>query len=61
MTPAGVGLCRSNQKDSRSLFLKALKGGAVCTVETLEVDGKKEGAEPVEETVEVLQCTQHPP
>ena len=33
--------------------MKALKGGAVCTVETLEADGRKEGAEPAEETIEV--------
>ena len=52
-TPNGVGLCGSNQKESRSLYLKALKGGAVCTVETLEVDGRKEGAEPAEEMTEV--------
>ena len=53
MNLAGVGICRSDQKESRSLYLKVLKGNAMCNVETLEVDGRKDGFEPAEETEEV--------
>ena len=35
------------------MYLKVLKGNAMCNVETLEVDGRKDGFEPAEETEEV--------
>ena len=35
------------------MYLKALKGDTVCTIKTLEVDGRKDGAELAEETEEV--------
>ena len=53
ITPTGVRIYRSDQKESRSLYLKALRGGAVCNVETLEVDRKRDGAELAEETEEI--------
>ena len=53
VTLTGVRICRSDQKESRSLYLKALEGDVVCNVETLEVNGKRDGAEPAEETKEV--------
>ena len=44
VTLTGVRICRSDQKESRSLYLKALKGDAVCNVETLEVEGRRDRA-----------------
>ena len=35
------------------MYLKALRGDAVCNVETLEVNGRRDGAELAEETEEV--------
>ena len=53
MTSNGVGISRSDQKESRSLYLKAPRGDAVCNVETLKVDGRRDRAEPAVEIEEV--------
>ena len=57
ITPTRVGICRSNQKESRSLYLKALKKDAVCNVETFELNGRKDGVKSVEETLEVTRIS----
>ena len=52
-TPAGIGVCKSNQQESRSLYLKALMGDTIRAVETLVAEGKRDGAEPAKETEEI--------